>query len=160
MHARHRLLYAPWSASRWHGWPILLVLGCFACDVQSGPPTTRTSSSAFHTLDTRIAFLEQYVKFRRHYRQLDYSIFYRNGADGCAPSPSEWNLSLVAEVPPDELAQWTQGLTRQAARPKEAPRTGNDGIDATGVDEWYAADSRVVGVDRRRAVVVYRNWGY
>jgi hypothetical protein len=146
-------------ATCWRPGLLLLVFGILACDVQSGPRSTNTSSSAFATLEERVAFLEQYVKFRRHYRRLEFSIFYRNGADGCAPSPSEWNLDLAAEVPPDELEQWTQGLTRAATRPQEAPSTKRGSIDASGVDEWYAADSRVVGVDRQHAVVVYRNWG-
>src|SRR5262245_54622904 len=139
MHALHRSLCAsPQPTSAWQHWLLLLVLGVAACDEQSGPRSTNTSSSAFPTLEERVAFLEQYVKFRRHYRRLEFSLFYRNGADGCAPSPSEWNLDLAAEVPPDELGQWTQGLARQATKPQEAPSTDRDGIEASGVDEWYA----------------------
>lgn len=73
---------------------VVLVAGCG----RGGPPTTRTNSSAYSTVQERASFLHQYVTFRRTYETLDFDIVYLNNG-GMLPAPSEWDIRLIATVP-------------------------------------------------------------
>ena len=133
----------------------VLVAGCG----QSGPPSTNTSSARFATLAEKVAFLQEYVRFKRTYRQLDFAIRYTNNSGGMVPGPSEWDVRIVAVVPPSELGAWTSGL-----RPAPSPDTGwlagaPTPIDHSGVTQWFHKGGLVVGVDKGKSVVVYRNLG-
>ncbi len=134
---------------------VLLVAGCG----QSGPPSTNTSSKKFATLADKVAFLQKFVRFKRNYRQLDFAIQYSNNSGGLVPGPSEWDVRIVAVVPPGELTAWTSGLT-----PATSPATGwladvPTPIDHSAVTQWFQKGGVVVGVDKRNSVVVYRNLG-
>jgi hypothetical protein len=132
---------------------VLLVAGCG----QSGPPSTNTSSKKFATLADKVTFLQKYVRFRHNYHQLDFAIQYSNNSGGLVPGPSEWDVRIVAVVPPGELGAWTSGLT-----PATSPDTGwladvPTSIDHSAVTQWFKKGGVVVGVDKVNSVVVYRN---
>lgn len=145
----------------------LLLSGCGPAEPDS-PPSTRTSSADFESLADKVAFLEQYMRFRRSYLQLDFDIAYRSGADGLLPAPSEWDIRIVAQVPPGELAEWHAGLSPTAPPDMAWLRDLHTPIEHRGVSQWYTPPgvgvggepSLVVGVDPARSVVVYRSLNY
>ena len=143
-------------------WFARLALASFAltalsCD-ESGPPSTRTSSTQLGSLAERVAFLERYVSFRRAYRDLYFHVVFRNNGGGLLAGPSDWDITVAAQVPPAQLDEWTRGLTPRAAAPgPSAPRSS---IDLSGLQEWYGEPSRYVGIDRARSIVLYRNWAH
>jgi hypothetical protein len=132
---------------------LVAIGGC----TKSGPPSTDTTSAAFGTLDEKVAFLEQYVRFRRGYRELDFAVRYLNNSGGIAPAPSEWDVRIVAAVPPAELDAWTSGLSRASAPEADWLAEVPTSIDCSGVTEWFSDGDVDVGVDRERSIVVYRN---
>jgi hypothetical protein len=132
-----------------------LLLAALACSSHEGPPSTNTSSSAFATLPEKVAFLERYVTFRRHFVELEYGVFYRNLGGGMVPGPSEWDITIIARVPPAELDSWTQGMERVASQPPELAGIAS-ALDTRGVGEWYAALGKYAGIDRAHAIVMYR----
>jgi hypothetical protein len=131
----------------------VLAAGC----KPSGPPTTQTKSSQFATLAQRANFLHQYVPFQRTYETLDFDIMYQNNGGGMVPGPSDWDVRLVATVPASEMQAWIP----QSARVLAAPKTGwlNSvpmSLNLSGVNEWYDDGQCVIGLDRKRRIVVYR----
>jgi len=147
---------------------LLPMAGCANLGAKpTGPATTDTTSAAYSTLQERIEFLQRYVSFRRNYESLDFAIRFRNGGDGGLPSPSEWDIRLVAVVPESEIAAW---IPAGATASKEKPdvdwlKTVPTSLDLSGVDEWYVDaryvdNQQTVAVDRARRIVVYRNLVY
>jgi hypothetical protein len=126
----------------------------------SGPATTTTSSDAIASLDQRIDFLQKYVTFRRQYQEVAFHIEYHNNGTGLIPGPSDWDVRIVAVVPPEELELWvstdvkaipTTDVSWLATVPEGAMRTAN-------ITEWYVEPGRIIGVDRKRSIVAYRSW--
>lgn len=136
------------------GASLLLVISCAGAR-SDAPASTNTTSTAFPTLDEKVAFLERYVAFRRHYLELEYGIFYQDNARGCVPGPSDWDISIVARVPPNELSAWGEGMTRVESQPPELIGLGSQ-LDTRGVGEWYEGPGKVVGLDRDAGLIVYR----
>ena len=120
--------------------------------------TTMTTSTDFSSLAQKITFLEQYVRFRRHYLQLDFFIAYHDNATGRLAAPSDWDIQIIARVPQHELEQWITDLQPMQKAPvviwlKRIPTK----IDLTDLSEWFQQGGRVVGIDRKQQIVVYRN---
>jgi hypothetical protein len=138
---------------------VLLLIGVFAgCDGWTGPASTDTSSDSLPSLEQRVEFLQRYVTYRRGYRDLGFHIVYHNNGS-LPPGPSEWDIELVATVPPAELAAWVPAGV--AAKPSVDTQWLADvpGAErAAGIREWYTRSGVVVGIDRKRSVVAYRNW--
>ena len=133
---------------------IIYVPGCSGTD---RPPSTETASTKFSKLSEKVEFLEQYIKFQRTYEDLDFVISFQNNSGGLVPGPRDWDIRIVAQVPPAELAQWTKGL-----QPTSSPDIDWLGvlpgrIDYSGVSAWFQSGSRLVGVDEGNAIIVYRN---
>lgn len=123
-----------------------------------GPPSTNTSSDALPSLERRVEFLERYVTFRRGYSDLGFHIAYNNGG-GMVPGPSEWDIRLVAAVPPAELAAWVPPGIVATPSADTQWLTGVPGAEqAAGIGEWYTGLGLIVGIDRERSVVAYRRW--
>lgn len=138
----------------------VLLVGVVGCGGSYGPVATDMSSASMPSLSGRIEFLQRYVKFRRTYRTLDFHIVYRDNG-GVVPGPSEWDVRLVAAVPPEELASWVPaGVSPVAAPNTDWLEAVPAGERASGTTEWYVGPGRVVGVDRVRSVVAYRSWKY
>jgi len=139
----------------------IMLLGILAgCTYGSGPASTDTKSDSLPTLKERIAFLERYVTFRRDYSDVGFHVVYRNGGS-FPPSPSEWDVRVVATVPPERLADWVPPGV------KKTPRADMDWLDgvpgsekASGIQEWYAEPGRLVGIDRGKSIVAYRTRKY
>jgi len=138
---------------------LLLVLTGCADNDNSGPATVSQTSASTPKLSDRIRFVESYVNFRREYNELEYNIVYHNNSSRLsAPGPSDWNIILIAKVPPDQIEQWVLPKTLDEGVPKpvwhkEAARE----IDVSSVDEWYTDGNRTIGLDRARSIIVYRN---
>ncbi|MGP0064476.1 MAG: hypothetical protein ACLQGP_12875 [Isosphaeraceae bacterium] len=137
----------------------LLTVAVIGCDGSTGPSSTDTSSAAIPSLGQRVEFLQRYVTFRREYRALDFHVVYHNNGEGRVPGPSDWDIRLVAAVPPEELASWVPaGATTVSA----SDSNWLDGVPgaqrAAAVTEWYSAPGRIIGVDRVRSIVAYRSW--
>ena len=147
--------------TRCHSIPLLLLaMICTpGCNKTSGPASTETSSTKFSTLSEKVEFLEQYVVFRRTYEDLDFVISYVNNSGGMVPAPADWDIRAVAQVPPAELAQWTKGMKPTSSPDIDWLSVLPDGIDHSGVSEWFQSGNRLVGVDRKNAIIVYRNLG-
>ncbi len=123
----------------------------------SGPPSVEETSVKRPDLKDRVKFIEQYVKFRRSYKKLEYSVTYHNNGDGSVPGPSDWDIRLLAVIPPSEVKDW---IPAKAAVTKKFPtwlREWSGSIRTTGMTEWYKAGGLEVGVDRATSTVAYRN---
>jgi hypothetical protein len=126
---------------------------------RSGPASTETDSTSFATLQSKIDFLHNHVSFRRNYLSLEFSIFYRDGSAGGLPSPSDWDIRLIAQVPPEELGQWVPPGGQPVATVDTGWLTIVPGSEkAAGIKEWYLEPRRVIGIDRNQGVVAYRIW--
>lgn len=139
---------------------LLLTMVCVVgCGRPDGPQSTSTSSTKFSTLSEKVEFLEQYVRFRRTYEDLDFVIYYKNGSEGRldAPAPSEWDIRIIAKVPLAELSQWTKGLPPTSSPEVDWLGDLSGRIDHSGVLAWFQSDGRLVGVDEDNAVIVYRS---
>jgi hypothetical protein len=123
----------------------------------SGPSTTSTNSTSFARLEDKVAFLERYIKHRRHYVELDFDIYYMNGGS-FPPGPSEWDIRFVAVVPADELQAWVDGRPPLQAAELHWLRTLPTRLDTRGVSEWYGENGTVVGIDRRLNTVAFRSF--
>ena len=134
---------------------ILFVGGCSS--TVSGPPSVRETSSARPLLADRIDFVEQYVTVIHEYEEVDYDIFYQNNSDGFVPGPSDWDIQIVAKVPPDTLQEWIPQDVPQTKSPRNLwhERIATD-IDVSNLNEWYEDGGRSIGIDRENSVVVYR----
>jgi hypothetical protein len=129
------------------------LIGC-----ATGPASTDSSSATLPSLEERIQFLERYVTFRRAYHDLAFHITYRNNSGGL-PGPSEWDIRLVATVPPAELLAWVPAgvPAEQSAETQWLSSVPGSRHTAT-IREWYTSPGLIVGIDRERAVVAYRRW--
>lgn len=121
-----------------------------------GPATTDTSSDKFTTIAEKVDFLEQYVTFRRTYRQLDYRIVYHNNTGGI-PGPSDWDVTIFAHVPSNELPAWTSGLNPISAPKANWFKNLPKHIIQSGVSEWFGTNGVLVGINRNDSVIFYRN---
>jgi len=133
---------------------LLLAVGC---NGKTGPPSVTETSAARPVLADRIRFVETYVKFKRKYDDLEYDIFYQNNGGGLVPGPSDWDVRIVAIVPPDEIDNWkiVGKLDASIATPKWVAATARS-IDTGLITEWYTDGNRTVGIGRSHNVVAYR----
>lgn len=139
--------------------PLLIAFMWSGCSNEVLGPTSVDETSVARTgLADRIQFLENYVTFRRQYEKLDYDIMYQNNGGGMVPGPSDWDIRLIALVPESEIQAWVPAGIEKIDTPspawlKDLPGT----IERDGITEWYHNSGTVVGVDRERSIVAYRN---
>lgn len=133
---------------------LVMLLPTMACGESK---STDTSSAAFKTVAEKQAFLERYLKVRRTYEKVEFHIDYKDGGDGLLPSPTDWDIRIVATVPADEMDAWTAGLkpgkqpdAKWLAKVPNAPKE-------LGSMEWFMDRTRLVGIDRKNRMIVYRN---
>lgn len=156
---RWRKRTATTAAARRFGAVWLLTLAVAGCSATSGPTNTDMSSTSITSLQQRIEFLQRYVSFRRSYRELEFHISYHNNGGWLVAGPSDWDIRVVAIVPPTELVSWVPAGTKPVpktdaswlARVPESER-------AIKITEWYVERGRIVGIDRAGSVVAYRCW--
>lgn len=134
---------------------IILVASCS----DSGPPTTETTSNdpQFTRLSDKIAFLEKYVNFKRTYNDLDFAIFYRNNSSWPVAGPSDWDITLIAKIPIEEIKLWTEGLEPIPSPKIDWIKNLPGSIDRSGISTWFKSDIRLVGVDERNGIIIYQN---
>jgi hypothetical protein len=138
--------------------PLFIAFGLVGCYEPTGPVTTNTSSDSLPSLEERVEFLQRYVPFRRTYRDLGFQIHYKNNNGGRIPmpAPSDWEIRLVATVPPQEIADWIpSGVTAVPAADTKWLEGVSGAEQAIGIKEWYVLPRSMVGIDRERAVVAY-----
>lgn len=137
---------------------LLIVSGCESDPISSGPPSVNKTSTATAALEDRVNFIEQYVTFDRQYDDLEYSVFYQNNGGGRIPGPSDWDIRLVAKVPPEQIQAWIPADSAKGAAPMTKwYQTTADKIDVSSINEWYADGNRSIGIGRTNSVVVYRS---
>jgi hypothetical protein len=148
---RHGLVGRLGLASLFTG--MVLLTGCG----KSGPESTNCTSTGFATLNDRIEYLQRYVKFRRTYETLDFAIQYSDNSGGMVPGPSDWDVRLVAVVPAAEIADWVSVGTPASTSDADWLKSVPTSLDLSGIKEWYVDGKKIVGVDRAKRIVVYRN---
>ena len=131
------------------------VLLCLAGCAPSGPASTQTNSTKFDSLDAKVEFLNRYVTFRRTYETLDFDITFFNGG-GMSPSPSEWDLRLVATVPAAELEDWVPEDAVKVEAQTDWLISVPTHFDLPVLDEWYAKGGHTIGISRARRIVAVR----
>jgi hypothetical protein len=143
------------------GFAFLLTAALVGCSGQTRPASTDTSSDSLPSLEARVEFLQRYVTFRRGYNDLSFRVAYQNNGGGMVPGPSEWDIRLVAAVPPAELAEWVPAGVAAIPSTDTQWLVGVPGAErAAGIAEWYTGPGLVVGIDRKQSVVAYRRWAY
>ena len=136
---------------------LLFVAGCTS---NSGPLTVPETSAARPALADRVVFIEQYVKFRREYKQLEYDVSYMNGGS-FSPAPSEWDIRIVANVDPNDLDQWAiTGKRNLEMKTPDWVGTTAGPLNVDAISEWYTDGGRTVGIDRDHNIVAYRNFAH
>ena len=137
---------------------VALLLGCSPSS-RTGPRSVSESSVARPRLQDRIAFVEQYITFRRTYVDLEYDIEYQNNGTGLVPGPSDWDIKILAVIPADEIDEWIPAGAKKTDKtppPWLNAMAGN--IQTANVTEWYTrGKSVVIGVDRNASIIAYRN---
>lgn len=137
---------------------IQLTIVLFAGCAPSGPKSANEKSTARPQLSERVAFIEQYVKFRRSYKSLEYDVEYHNNGGVVLSGPSEWDIKILAAIPPKEIYDWLPAAITPVQKPVPKWVTALPGNIATsGITEWYIDGKRLIGVDRENAIIVYRN---
>jgi hypothetical protein len=138
---------------------VLLAIVLSGCSRKApGPASVTETSVARNGLADRVRFLENYVTFRRRYEELDYAIEYQNNAGGMVPAPSDWDIRLIAVVPKADLEAWVPAGAEKKDGPSPVWLTELPGtIERDGFTEWYHKSETVIGVDRKRSIVAYRN---
>ncbi len=140
---------------------VLFTISQFGCIGDNGPATTDTSSQSFAALEQRIDFLERYVSFRRTYIELDFHIWFSNNSGGLVPGPTEWDIRLIAKVPPNEIDSWlAPELIPSPDIEKEWLQKIPGSEQALGITEWYSKQGLIVGVDRERSLVAFHRCSY
>jgi len=132
---------------------LLLITGCGS----SPSRTTDTRSTAFTTLPEKQAFLEQYVTFRRTYQSLDFQVQFTDGGTGAIPSPSEWDIRILAEVPAEELDSWTDGLSSEETIPTEWVNAIPNSPENLEGFRWFKGSGKTVGLHPESGTVLYRS---
>ena len=136
---------------------LLFVAGCTS---NSSPPTVSETSATRPTLADRVEFIEQYVKFRRKYKQLEYDVYYMNGGS-FPPAPSEWDIRIVASVDPNDLDQWAiTGKRNLEMKTPDWVGTTAKSLNVDAISEWYTDGGRTVGIDRDANIVAYRSFAH
>ncbi len=139
--------------------PLLVGLTLFGCaNNLSGPASVIETSAARAALADRVRFIENYVTFRRKYEKLDYDVMYQNNGGGMVPAPSDWDIRLIAAVPPTDVDSWIPTHAEKDDGPP--PQWLQDlpgSIERYGIKEWYRKLGTQVGIDRARSIVAYRN---
>src|SRR5262245_61760291 len=141
------------------GFAFLLTAALVGCSGQTRPASTDTSSDSLPSLEARVEFLQRYVTFRRGYNDLGFRVLYQNNGGGLVPGPTEWDIRLVAAVPPAELDEWVPAGVVAVPSTDTRWLAGVPGAErAAEIAEWYVGSGLVVGIDRERSVVAYRRW--
>ena len=124
----------------------------------SGPASVEETSAARADLRDRIQFIERYVAFRRDYKNLEYEVSYQNNEDGMVPGPSDWDIRLIAAVPPGAVDLWiSANLQRIDGSQPQWLGDLPGSIEKNGITEWYKNGGTEIGIDRERSIVAYRN---
>ena len=98
---------------------LLFISGCEKDSGRSGPPTASQTSKATARLSDRVKFLQQYVTFRREYVDLEYNVVFQNNGGGRGiPGPSDWDIRIVATVPPEQIQAWVPADAVEATAPR------------------------------------------
>ena len=143
------------------GLVLLMTAALFGCGKATGPASTDTSSDSLPSLEKRVEFLQRYVTFRREFSDLGFHIVYKNNSGGMVPGPSDWDIRLVATVPPAEIAQWVPPGVAATPSADTQWLVGVPGAErAAQIEQWYAGARSMVGIDRKRSVVAYRRWRF
>lgn len=125
---------------------------------ESGSSSINETSASTALLKDRVEFIEQYVTFERMYNELEYSVFYQNNGGGGIPGPSDWDIRIVAKVPPEQIQAWVPANSVVGAAPKTKWfESTADKIDVSSISKWHTDWQRSVGLDRQNSIVVYRN---
>jgi hypothetical protein len=130
---------------------MLLLSGC------GKGKTMDTSSSEFTTLAEKQEFLESYVTFRRGYDDLHFHLSYIDGGSGMVPSPTEWNIRVLAIVPAGEVVQWIDGLSLASDPELDWISDISEAPTDLSSYKWYEGDHVIVGIDRESRIVLYWN---
>ena len=132
----------------------VLIVGCESKEDLS----TNTSSQTFASIEDKIQFLEKYVNFRRNYHDLAYNIVYQDNEIGWLPGPSDWSISIIAQVPKEELGEWINNLTPTYEPAIQLLEQFPEITFPTDqIDEWYTGTLNLVGIDHQNSVVFYQS---
>lgn len=136
---------------------ILLTIVLYGCWLppfpdDTRPPSANETSEARLQLRDRIRFVENYVLDNRNYIKLEYDILYYNNV----PGPSDWNVRVLAEVPPSEIKSWIPAnVSRSDGKPPDWVKKIPGNIPTNGLTEWYYAGRLEVGIDRNKSIIAY-----
>jgi hypothetical protein len=139
--------------------PLLIAFAFAGCSkTPSGPASVAETSAARPELADRVRFIENYVTFRRKYEKLEYDVTYQNNGGGMVPGPSDWDIRLIAVVPPTDVDGWIPtDVDKNDGSPLQWLRDLPGSIEKDGITEWYSKSGTEVGIDRARSIVAYRN---
>jgi hypothetical protein len=145
------------NSSAWKLLVSVLIAAAFT-GCSKGPAPVAETSAARPALADRVRFIENYVTFRRKYDKLEYGVMYQNNSGGMVAGPSDWDVRLIAVVPPKDVDGWIPaGVDKDEGAPPQWVRDLPGTIENDGITEWYGKSGTEVGIDRARSIVAYRN---
>jgi hypothetical protein len=139
--------------------PLLIGAAFAGCsNTPSGPASVTETSARRSELAGRVRFIENYVTFRRKYEKLEYDVMYQNNGGGMVPGPSEWDVRLIAVVPPADVDGWIpKDVQKDDGLAPQWLRDMPGSIKKDEVTQWYRKAGIEVGIDRAHSIVAYRN---
>jgi len=139
-----------------------LAAGCLAaitgCQNPAGPKSINTVSSTSSPLTQRTEVVEKYLTFRRNYVNLHYQIFFQNNNHGAVPGPNDWDIRLLAKVPKEEIDNWVPAGSKEFPQIDPTWMEAIPGpIDCSQINLWFHYKNTLIGIDKDRSIVAYRN---
>ena len=140
-----------------------LLLFTVGCDdnsesaATSSPYIVAETSASIPELADHIKLLEIIVTIRRSYDDLEYKLTVKDNSGGRVRGPTDWDVRIIARVPPDELGDWAIAGGRDDAMTTPDWIADTAGaIDVSSITESYSESGRKIGIDRINNVIAYQ----
>lgn len=94
---------------------LLCVLLCSLSACQEENRTTDTRSDSFADQAEKLAFFASYAICPTAVKDADYHLIYNDNSSRLLPAPTEWDVSAVIQVDPEDIPVWTKDMVGASA---------------------------------------------
>ena len=93
--------------------------------------TTNTWSANIKDHDGKIEFMEKYLVCPTKVLDAEYHIVFQDNSKGLVPGPSDWRITAMIKINPDDIAEWTKNM--EEISEKQMDRTM---LDELTIPDW------------------------